>query len=153
MEGIKEFLITTFQNYTPEMYEGNIPAGKGHQRINGGYFDRWATKYGGGESYKDIVSFASFSISRKITIYITGEHLWIVDIRYSGKPDFWEYTNIEGRGMPGPPCCSEKSRHKLEPENIEKILNTKIDNCKFWNIVQKKARKLYIQGAIKQCVG
>ena len=39
-------------------------------------------------------------------------------------------------------CCSESSRHTLEPDKIEKILNTKIENCKFWDMVQKRAKEL-----------
>ena len=146
---MKEFLISTFPNFTVEMYEGNAPCGTGGKMVDGGDSDRWTTQWGGGLTYKDEFIHASFSLNHKITIHIVGNHLWIVDIRHDGKPDFWEYTNIEGRGMPGYPCCSEKSRHELEPERIEKILNTKIENCKFWDLVQTRAKELYSQGVIK----
>lgn len=142
MSDIGDFLVSTFPNYTKEMWEGNIPAGKGHERVDGGFMDRWSCKYGGGESYQDIINNAEFSINYKITIYIVGSSLWIVDIRYAGKPDFWEYFNSDLK-MPGSPCCSESSRHTLEPDKIEKILNTKIENCKFWDMVQKRAKELY----------
>jgi hypothetical protein len=142
MSDIGDFLTTTFPNYTREMYEGNTPSCKGHERVNGGFMDKWSCKYGGGESYQDIIDNAEFSINYKITIYIVGSSLWIVDIRYAGKTDFWEYFNNDLK-MPGGCCCSESSRHTLEPDKIEKILNTKIENCKFWDMVQKRAKELY----------
>ena len=98
---MKEFLVSTFPNFTAEMYEGNAPCRTGGKMVDG------------------------------------------------GDSDLCEYTNIEGRGMPGCPCCSEKSRHELEPERIEKILNTKIENCKFWDLVQTRAKELYSQGVIE----
>lgn len=140
---MREFLKSVFPNFTDEMYDCNAPCGKGHEMIDGGVSDRWSTKYGNMESYNGEILHAEFSINHKITIYITGNHLWIMDIRYAGKTDFWEYTNIEGRGFPGSPCCSERSRHTLEPEKIESILNTKIENCKFWKMVQARAKELY----------
>lgn len=140
---MKDFWTSVFPNFTEAMYDGNTPCGVGHQMVDGGESDRWSTRYGGGETYNGKVLNASFSLSTKITIYITGNHLWIMDIRYAGKPDFWEFTNIEGIGFPGSPCCDERSRHSLEPDKIEKILNTKIENCKFWNIVQARAKELY----------
>lgn len=146
---MKDFLVSTFPNFKAEMYEGNIPCGKGHKMVDGGESDRWTTKYGGGETYNGEILNASFSLNHKITIYIVGKHLWIMDIRYAGKPDFWEYTNIEGMGFPGSPCCNERSRHSLEPEKIEQILNTKIENCKFWDMVQARAKELYAQGIIQ----
>lgn len=146
---MKDFLISIFPNFKAEMYDGNIPCGKGHKMVDGGESDRWTTKYGGGETYKDEILNASFSLNEKITIHIVESYLWIMDIRYAGKPDFWEYANIEGRGFPKYPCCNEKSRHGLEPEKIEKILNTKIENCKFWDMVQARAKELYSQGVRK----
>lgn len=144
---MKEFLCSVFPNYTAEMYDGNSPSGKGHQLVCGGYSDRWQTKYGGGESVNGDILFCEFNVNKKITIFITGNHLWIVDLRYSGKADFWEYTNIPGLGMPGEPCCCERSRHALEADKIREILNTKIENCLFWNMVQAKAKELYSEVA------
>jgi len=147
-ESIKEkedWLKSVFPNWKDGMYAGNIPAGKGHQRVLGGYFDRWETAYGGGESYDNEINVASFSVNRKVTIDIVGSSLFILDIRYAGKTDFWEYSNDEKCNMPGYPCCRESSRHKLEAEKIENILNTKIPDCKFWDIVQKKAKELYYE--------
>ena len=61
--------------------------------------------------------------------------------RYKGKTDFWEYC-VNHCGMPGPPCVSETSRHKLEPEKLKKYLNSKFDNCKIWDMVQQRAKEL-----------
>ena len=84
-------LFPSFPNFTEAMYEGNKPAGKGHEHIEGGYCDRWSCKWGGGESYKGRLLNADFKPNYKITIYICGDVLWITDLRHSGKTDVWEY--------------------------------------------------------------
>ena len=145
MSDIENCPFPSFPNFTKEMYDGNAPCRKGYRMIDGGESDSWTTKYGDGETYKGEIINAKFNINQKITIYITGNHLWIMDLRYSGKNDFWEYTNIKGRGAI---CSNESLQHSLEPDKIEKILNTKIENCKFWDIVQARAKELYSQGII-----
>lgn len=130
----------SFPNFTWEMYDGNKPAGNGHEHINGGYCDRWSTRYGGGESYKGELINADFSISRKVTIYIIGaSNLWITDIRHDGKPDVWEYSNTD---MSLCTPIAPMHLHELEPERIEKYLNSKFD-CEFWRMVQARAKSIY----------
>lgn len=141
MDDIGSFLIQTFQNYTAEMYSGNAPCGKGHTMISGEVADRWETKYGGGETVNGEILFFSFSLSTKITIYLVGDALNIVDNRYAGKTDEWCYCNNNKR-IHG---CADYLVHDLEPEIIEKILNTSIPNCKIWEIVQARAKELYKQ--------
>lgn len=119
---------------------GNEPAGKALHLTRG---ERWITRWGSGESMDDEMVFCRFDVNKKITIYIAGTHLWIVDFRNDGKSDFWEYSNDRYFKMPGSPCFGEKRRHQLEPERIEKILNTKIPNNRYWDMVQKKAIELY----------
>lgn len=121
----------------PEMYHGNKPARKGHERVSGGFNDYWITQWGSGETFDDEIDFFSFSLNHKVTIYICGDTLWITDIRYSGKSDVWDYCNN------GKLQCEKRNRHDLEPERIEKYLNTKIPNCKIWDMVQKRAWELY----------
>lgn len=132
---------SAFQNYTRDMYDGNIPAGKGHEMVDGGFADRWEFKYGNAETYNGQILNASFNVSRKVRIFICGDSLWIVDNRYAGKSDFWEYC-VNHCGMPGPPCIGENCRHKLEPERLEKYLNAKFSNCKIWDMMQKRAKEL-----------
>lgn len=129
--------------FSGEAYDGNIPSATGHTMVDGGTSDIWSTKYGGGETYNGKILHASFSLNAKVNIFICDNYLWIMDIRYVGKSDFWEFTNIKGEGFPGNPCCCERSRHSLEPEKIEQILNTKIKGCKFWDMVQARAKELY----------
>lgn len=135
MTDIEEFLYE--MGLTPEMYNGNKPVGKGHERVSGGCNDRWHTKRGSGETFNDEIDFFSFSLNHKITIHICGSTLWITDIRYSGKPDVWDYCNDGKLQHDG------RNRHNLEPERIEQYLNTKIPNCKIWDMVQKRAWELY----------
>ena len=133
-------LFPSMENYTDEMYLGNEPCGKGHEHIDGGYCDRWSCKYGSGESYKGELINADFRINEKITIYIVGSILWIVDFRHAGKSDVWEYSSdpktIHMNNI------SSKRIHELEPDKIEKILNTDID-CEFWKMVSNRAKTIY----------
>lgn len=61
----------TFQNYTRDMYDGNVPAGKGHEMIDGGFADRWDFKYGNAKTYNGKILHASFNISSKVHILYT----------------------------------------------------------------------------------
>lgn len=124
-------------NYTEEMYEGDEPSGS-WQMSTGKTMYRWRTRWGSGQSTDDGIFEAKFQINSKVTIYIVGGHLNIIDIRYAGKPDTWEYSNTEQRYF-------RSFAHELEPDKIEKILNTKIPNCKFWDLVQARAKELYQQ--------
>lgn len=135
--------------FASDEYAGNVPR-VGNPMLDGGTSERWETKYGGGESYNGKILHASFNLNAKISIFICRDLLWIVDVRYAGKPDFWEFFNIQGEGMPLGACCSERSRHDLEPEKIEKILDTKIENCRFWDMVQARAKELYDQYQLSQ---
>ncbi len=136
-------LFPSFVNYTDEMYLGNEPCGKVRDHLNGGYRNRWSCKWGDGESYKGELINANFSINEKIRIYIIGSVLWIVDHRHAGKNDVWEYSSDpEKIRMHNK---HPKLIHELEPDKIEKILNTKID-CKFWEMVQSRAKEIYEVG-------
>ena len=125
----------SFPNYTDAMYLGNEPTGS-WEMSTGKTMYRWSNCWGSGQSTTDGIFEANFQINSKITIYIVGGHLNIIDIRYAGKPDTWEYSNTEQRYF-------KSFSHELEADRIEKILNTKIPNCRFWDLVQKRAKELY----------
>lgn len=131
-------MFPSFPNYTEEMHEGNEPCGSWEMSV-GKTMYKWVTKWGCGQSTDEGIFEAKFQISQKITIYIVGDSLMIADIRYAGKPDVYEYSNNGNLHYP-----SESFLHKLEPDKIEKILNTKIPNCKFWDMVQARAKELYV---------
>lgn len=134
-------LFPSFPNFTEAMYEGNKPAGKGHEHIEGGYCDRWSCKWGGGESYKGRLLNADFKPNYKITIYICGDVLWITDLRHSGKTDVWEYSSDPERlHMTN---VNPSRIHELEREKIEELLDMDID-CEFWRIVQLRAKEIYV---------
>ncbi len=136
-----EFLNSISPGYTRAMYEGNEPAGIGHELIGGGHSDRWATKWGGGESVDGVIQHCSFNLNRKVTIYIVGNMLRIVDLRHDGKTDVWLYANSSWVSP------TYFRQHELEPARIERYLNTKIPGCKFWDMVQKRAKDLYLADA------
>lgn len=135
MVDIEEFMIE-IMGLEPDMYNGNKPTTKGHKRVSGEYNDKWCTKYGDGETFKDKIDFFSFNLNHKINIYICGDTLWITDIRYSGKSDVYDYCNN------GKLQSNNRTRHELEPEKIGKYLNTEIPNCKIWDMIQKRAWEL-----------
>ena len=139
-----------FDTYTEDMWNGNKPSCKGDDWLINGKpvtADKWECRYGGGETINDQIMQCNFWINHKIGIQIAHNHLYIIDIRYTGRSDFWEYSDDKAMKMPGPPCFSEiRVRHQLEPEKIEGILNTKIKNCKFWELVQARAKELYNAG-------
>lgn len=128
-------MFPSFPNYTEEMYEGNEPT-RNWQMSIGKTMYHYHTKYGDGDVVDGSIFDAKFSINQKITIYIVGGSLNIIDIRYAGEPDTWEYSNTEQRYF-------RSFAHELEKDKIEKILNTKIPNCKFWDLVQARAKELY----------
>lgn len=141
MSDIGEFLISTFPNYTKEMYDGNEPAGKGHELVCGGFADRWETKYGGGETFNGKIIHFSFSLNPKVTIDIVGDVLNIHDIRHSSKNDVWVFCNKRGYEIAG--TFNQNLIHQLEPDRVEKYLNSSFPNCKIWDIVQARAKQLY----------
>ena len=129
-------MFPSFPSYTEEMYEGNEPSGS-WEMSTGKTMYRWTTQWGDGQSTDDGIFEAKFQINSKATIYIVGGHLNIIDIRYAGKPDTWEYSNTKQRYF-------RSFAHELEPDKIENFLNTKIPNCKFWDLVQSRAKELYV---------
>lgn len=143
---INAFLASVFPNHKPEMYDGNMPAGKGHESVNGGYTDRWETKYGGGETYNGDISYATFCVDKEASIYIAGDCLQITVNKRNSQQDIWEYTNTPSYNLAW--TVLPKHYHELEPEQIEKILDTKIENCKFWDMVQARAKELYANGIV-----
>lgn len=148
----REFLQEIFPRYTEAMYKGNEPSGKGHEHIHGGFCDLWECRFGSAETYKGFVICANFHINKNVGLHICGDGLWIVDVRYSGKSDFWEYC-INHSGMPGRPCFSDKVRHKLERESLEKYLNTAIPDCKLWEMVRERAWDLVNANDRERMVG
>lgn len=131
-------------HYTDSMYYGNEPEG-----IEESWIDtetnlpclRWTFFKGNAiTTQSGRLIHTSFNINMKVNICIVGDTLWITDGRHSGKSDCWEYCNTGSRHIhpEGSPWY-----HELEPERIEKYLNTEIPNCKIWDIVQKRAKELY----------
>lgn len=118
------------------MYHGNKPAMRGHERVSGGFNDRWVTRWGDGETFDDEVEFFCFNLNSKVVIFICDDTLWITDFRHN-TPDVWDWCNN------GKLKHLTRFRHDLEPERIEKYLSAKIPDCKIWDMVQKRAWELY----------
>lgn len=130
-----EFLHSIDERYTRAMYDGNEPYRTGHKRQDGTYNSAWSTKYGDGETYNGEVVRFTFHLDKKRSIFICGDYLRIVDIRYSGKPDKWVYQS--SGAIP-----KEGREHPLEQDRIDEMLNANID-CAAWRMVRDKAREIY----------
>lgn len=99
----------------------------------------WITAWGGGKlTPEGEIIHASFSLNEKVTIYIIGKILRIVDIRHKGKADIWEYASCEDFRM----RSLFHKYHELEPEKIEEYLNAE-GTSNFWKLIQKKAKEIY----------
>jgi len=125
-----------FLGFTYDMWDGNEPTAS--KNVNGAIENKWITKYGDGLSYGDDLNYGVFNVHYPITIYIRGDLLEITKLNHSN-----------------PRCYSSKGysfvfKHTLmEHEEIERILNTSIPNCKYWDIVQSKAKRLYYKTSLE----
>lgn len=124
------------------MYEGNEPSRKGAELVSGGYADVWSCMYGGGLFDGEEIIYASFSQNQNVNIYIFGDCLWITKFMFSGKYAILEYSNKQSVKMPTGVCFAKSRISKLEHESIEQILSKRYD-CRFWQLVQRRARELY----------
>ncbi len=136
---MKDFRMSLNPKYTEQMYNGDQPAGIGHGLPGGGYADRWDCWYGCGETSGDSVLNASVKINHKISVFVCGDLLQIIDIRHSGKHDVWGY---DSRGEFTLPATSRSSLHSLEHEKIERIRATELPG-RFWWMVQNRALEIY----------
>ena len=127
-------------SFTEEMWNGNAPSARGHKNVSGGYNDLWQTRYGGGETYNDQICFFTFSLSPKVSIFICGDYLRITEIRYAGKFDMWVCQNKDAI-----PFRQNGNDHVLEEDKVRKYLNTKIENCRIWELVRARAAELLPQ--------
>lgn len=139
-------IFQSFPNFTQNMWNGNEPNCKGHDMVGGGQSQKWTFRYGNAETFEGRILCASFSLSPKVTISIVGDTLNILDFRYSGKFDEWSYCNKSASRIHGTFMAAHQ--HELEPERIEKYLNTNIPNCKIWDMVQARAKELYNQSQV-----
>lgn len=139
-------IFPSFLNFTQNMWSGNEPNCKGHDMVGGGQSQKWTFRYGNAETFEDRILCASFNLSPKVTISIVGDTLNILDFRYSGKFDEWSYCNKPAGRIHG--TFMAVHQHELEPERIEKYLNTNIPNCKIWDMIQARAKELYNQSQV-----
>ncbi len=119
-----------------DVWLGNEPEGISGYSVDGYPVLRWNCKYGGGYTINGRISKFDFSINKKVSIFICGDTLCIRDYRRSKAT--WSYVYCNNSKF-----SKGKGSRPLEQEKIEKYLNTKIPNCKAWDMVQKRAWELY----------
>ena len=127
-----------FPNYTWAMYNGNEPAGKGHELAAGGYADRWDCRYGDAETINGKIIHASFNIKKRVTLYLCRESLFLVENIGASVYQFC----INHSGMPGSPCMSERNIHDMEQEKVVRYLNADIRDCLLWDMVNQRTKEL-----------
>lgn len=83
---------------------------------------------------------ADAKLSRKVTIYIVGDRLTIIDIRHDGDPRAYGYTAENGELKSIWPAVIP-----LEDERIDKMLRLKNIDCPVWDKIYRRAREIWME--------
>lgn len=99
----------------------------------------WATAWGGALTKQDgEIIHGSFSINDKVTLYIIGDALRIVDLKHKGKIDVWEWVSDKKYWMKS----FFSKYHELDKEDCLKYLNADGSSI-FWKMFQKRAIEIF----------
>lgn len=93
-----------------------------------------------GSAQRGDVVHADVSLNYKVTIYIVGDTLRIIDIRHDGDPKAYGYCACEGHVNDIWP-----SVYQLEDERIDKMLRLKNIDCPIWEPICKRAREIWME--------
>ena len=83
---------------------------------------------------------ADAKLSRKVTIYIVGDRLTIIDIRHDGDPRAYGYAAENGEVKSIWPAVIP-----LEDERIDKMLRLKNIDCPVWDKICRRAREIWMK--------
>ena len=83
---------------------------------------------------------ADAKLSRKVTVYIVGDRLTIIDIRHDGDPKAYGYSAENGEAKSIWPAVMY-----LEDERIDKMLGLKNIDCPIWEPICRRAREIWIE--------
>ena len=83
---------------------------------------------------------ADVSLNYKVTIYIVGDTLRIIDIRHDGDPKAYGYSAAGGQLKDIWP-----STYPLEDERIDRMLRLKNIDCPIWEPICRRAREIWME--------
>ena len=83
---------------------------------------------------------ADAKLNRKVTIYIVGDRLTIIDIRHDGDPRAYGYAAENGEVKSIWPAVIP-----LEDERIDKMLRLKNIDCPVWDKICRRAREIWME--------
>ena len=83
---------------------------------------------------------ADAKLSRKVTVYIVGDRLTIIDIRHDGDPRAYGYAAENGEVKSIWPAVIP-----LEDERIDKMLRLKNIDCPIWEPICRRAREIWME--------
>ena len=83
---------------------------------------------------------ADAKLSRKVTVYIVGDRLTIIDIRHDGDPRAYGYAAENGEVKSIWPAVIP-----LEDERIDKMLRLKNIDCTVWDKICRRAREIWME--------
>lgn len=119
-----------------DIWEGRKP----HHIEETGYYE-YRTWFGGARFSPDgRVVVADVSLNYKVTIYIVGDTLRIIDIRHDGDPRAYGYAAAGGQVKDIWP-----STFQLEDERIDKMLRLENIDCPIWKPICKRAREIWME--------
>ena len=86
------------------------------------------------------VLIADVSFNHKVTVYIVGDRLTIIDIRHDGDPKAYGYAAENGELKSIWPAVIP-----LEDERIDKMLRLKNIDCPIWEPICRRAREIWME--------
>lgn len=120
-----------------DMWEGRKP----HHIIPETGCAEYQTWFGSALIWPDgRIAHASVSFNRKVTIYIVGDTLRIIDIRHDGGPRAYGYSAENGEVKSIWPAVIP-----LEDERIDRMLRLKNIDCPIWEPICRRAREIWME--------
>ena len=127
----------TGKDQNNDIWEGRKP----HHIIKETGYAEYQTWFGMARiSPEGKVVVADAKLSRKVTVYIVGDRLTIIDIRHDGDPRAYGYAAENGEVKSIWPAVIP-----LEDERIDKMLRLKNIDCPVWDKICRRAREIWME--------
>lgn len=138
-----EFLHSVFPNYTLEMWKGNEPSIlKYHERVNGGYSQKWSWEYGLAETYEEnnqvnIIS-ADVGLPSGLNVFICGDFLELSYNPITLENKYWAWTNKDG-GI----FRMNGYKYVIPEAKIRRMMRKEIPDCVIWRLIKERMWELF----------